>query len=49
MRRVAILLILLLAGLLLRTLYLNQVAALPFFDQPFGDSAVYMTDRKSVV
>jgi tetratricopeptide (TPR) repeat protein len=41
MRR-AHLLIVLLAALLLRVLYLNQVAALPFFDQPFGDSAVHV-------
>lgn len=41
MRR-AHLLIVLLVALLLRVLYLNQVAALPFFDRPFGDSAVHL-------
>ncbi|MBI3448395.1 MAG: tetratricopeptide repeat protein [Acidobacteria bacterium] len=41
MRR-APLLVILLAGLLLRIVYLSQVASLPFFDHPVGDSALYL-------
>ncbi len=47
MRRAAMTLILL-AALLLRVLYLGQVASLPFFDQPIGDSAVYL-ERASAI
>jgi Flp pilus assembly protein TadD len=32
----------------LRLLYLNQVAALPFFDQPTGDSAVYLRRAREI-
>jgi|SRR5882724_2801195 len=41
MRR-APLLVILLAGLLLRLLYLSQASSLPFFDHPVGDSALYL-------
>jgi len=43
------LLLILAAGLLLRVLYLNQVAALPFYDQPIGDSAVYLQRASEIL
>ncbi|HEY3174289.1 MAG TPA: hypothetical protein VGK94_00865 [Candidatus Polarisedimenticolia bacterium] len=42
MRARRLLLYLLLAGLLARVLYLRQVAELPFFQDPIGDSARYL-------
>jgi tetratricopeptide (TPR) repeat protein len=41
--------VILLAGFLLRVLYLHQVAALPFFDQPFGDSEMYMRRVREIL
>jgi 4-amino-4-deoxy-L-arabinose transferase-like glycosyltransferase len=48
MRRAAMALILL-AALLFRLLYLGQVASLPFFDQPVGDSAVYLERAAAIL
>jgi len=41
--------LILLAGLLFRVVYLGQVAAFPFFDHPFGDSAVYMQRASEIL
>src|SRR5262245_33063983 len=48
MRRAALPLILL-TGLILRLLYLNEAAALPFFDHPIGDSAVHLARAREIL
>jgi len=44
-----VLLYLVLAGLLARILYLHQVAALPFFQDPVGDSALYLQRAREIL
>jgi len=40
---------LLLVGFLVRVVYLNQVAALPFFHEPVGDSAIYLDRAREIL
>jgi tetratricopeptide (TPR) repeat protein len=43
-----VLAVILLVGLIARLLYLKQVAALPFFDQPVGDCAVHLARANEI-
>ena len=42
MRPGRVLLLILLAGLLLRVIYLGEIVRLPFFQDPVGDAAVHL-------
>ena len=47
-REIVALAAILLAGLVLRFIYLGQVAALPFFDAPVGDSAAHLERARAI-
>lgn len=49
MRARRLLLYLILAGLMARVLYLGQVASLPFFHDPVGDSARYLDRAREIL
>jgi len=48
MKRASLLLVLL-AGLLLRVVYLGQAAAMPFFDNPVGDDVFYLKRASEIL